>query len=52
MTTLTKKDLLEAIEDIPMDTPIKLQIVGLERNLCYVDYNKEENVIMLLPIDY
>ena len=52
MATLTKKDLLEAIEDIPMDTPIKLQIVGLERNLCYVEYDDKENVIVLLPIDY
>ena len=52
MTTLTKKDLLGAIEDMPIDAPIKLQVAGLECNLCYVDYNKEENVIMLLPIDY
>ena len=49
---ITKKDLLEAIEDIPMDTPIKLQVAGLERYLHYVDYNEEENVIMLLPKDY
>ena len=52
MATLTKKDLLEAIEDMPMDAKIKLQVAGLERYLHYVSYNEEENVIMLLPIDY
>ena len=26
MATLTKKDLLEAIEDMPMDMPIKVEV--------------------------
>ena len=27
MATLTKKDLLEAIEDMPMDTPIEIEVM-------------------------
>jgi len=27
MATLTKKDLLEAIEDMPMDAPIKIEVM-------------------------
>lgn len=49
---ITPKELIDALKDMPINAPIKLQVAGFERYLRYVDYNKEENTIMLLPIDY
>lgn len=52
MATLTKKDLLEAIEDMPMDAPIKygseskyghLCPIPLEEVICF----KKDNEIVL-----
>ena len=49
MATLTKKDLLEAIEDMPMDAPILSEINDAPMFLTDVYYdsvNKEIHIIL------
>ena len=50
MATLTKKDLLEAIEDMPMDAPIKA-VIRLKENHSVVAnslvVSKENGMIIL-----
>ena len=54
MTTLTKKDLLEAIEDMPMDTPIMVcQVGGLmtevaDAVLCEIQFNNLKNKVIFI----
>ena len=48
MATLTKKELLEAIKDMPMDAPIVSEQNDVECNLCDVWYNVYENKINLV----
>ena len=47
---ITKKDLLEAIEDMPMDTPIKA-VIRLKENHSFVANNlvvsKEHGMVIL-----
>ena len=55
MATLTKKDLLEAIEDMPMDAPIMSEINDEPMFLTDVYYdsvNKEIHNTMLIEKDY
>lgn len=47
MATLTKKDLLEAIEDVPMDAGILAELFDLPVDIEKIIYNKELNVIVL-----
>lgn len=47
MATLTKKDLLEAIEDMPMDAPIIAECFDLPIYIEKIIYNKELNVIVM-----
>lgn len=48
MAILTKKDLLEAIEDMPMDAKIDLETdLWIYENLRGVKFHEEENVIVL-----
>ena len=48
MATLTKKDLLEAIEDMPMDTIVQLETdLWVLEDLKGVRYYEEENRVVL-----
>lgn len=46
---MTKKELLEAIEDMPMDTEIWISQRTMEdyEEADVIDYNKESNVILI-----
>jgi len=47
MATLTKKDLLEAIEDMPMDAGILAELFDQPVYIEKIIYNKELNIIVL-----
>jgi hypothetical protein len=48
MATLTKKDLLEAIEDMPMDTIVQLETdLWVLEDVKSVRYYEEENRVVL-----
>ena len=51
MTTLTKKDLLEAIEDMPMDAPIMRVALGDPDYTTFVgasvECDKKKNLILI-----
>ena len=47
MATLTKKELLEAIEDMPMDAGILAELFDHPVFIEKIVYNKELNVIVL-----
>ena len=47
MATLTKKDLLEAIEDMPMDAKIYIYSIFPYDEADSVEFDKESNVILI-----